>query len=543
MQAQKGIATADMIIIGKVHTIDDTNQVVEAVAISRNRVVATGRKEEVLTLKSPHTIVIDAGHRTVMPGIYDSHNHIPTAGILMDGVMLFDAKSISDMQEMVAQRAQEAPAGEWIQGGGWIESQFRENRLPTRYDLDAAAPDHPVILGRLFGMSLVNSRALELAGIDRLTPNPHRGIIDRDQDGEPTGILRSNAVQLVSRLIADPEKRETLEKTKERILRAGTEYQRWGITSAIDPGVPPLSARAYQELWQQGQLPLRVNMMPAWHGMSSDIDRDLNALGVFSGFGDAWLSLGAVKMAIDGGLGSRTALLNWPFTDNTFSAEPLRLDINRLEEYFEQVHTRGWSVGIHCCGDKAQDLSCQAFHAVNQRHGRHDTVHNIIHAYFATEESLDMMVENNIAASVQPGFIFVEGDIYFDSVEEERLRGFKPLRTYLERGILVAANSDMTSAHYNPFLGMRACLDRKTARGRVLGTEESISRTEMLRLFTINGAKLAFEEGSKGSLAIGKLADIIILSDDIMSVDTQAVGELHVQLTLLDGKIVHRHEI
>lgn len=532
-----------MIIKGKVHTVDAQNQVVEAVAVAQDRIVAAGTAAEIAALEGPHTVVVDAGIRTVMPGIYDSHNHMVSAGRMMEGVMLFDATCIRDVQEAVAARAAQLEPDTWVVGGGWIESQFDEYRPPTRYELDEAAPDHPVVLFRLFGMAVANSRALAKAGIGAGTPDPVRGAIDRDpRTGEPTGILRSGAAYLLAGAIQRRNRRESLDEIKAHIVRAGREYLRWGITSIIDPGVSPPMARAYQELRVEGRLPLRVNLMPAWHGMYSlaETDRQLEALGVYSGFGDPWLSLGAVKMAIDGGLGSRTALLNWPLKDGSRSTEPLRLDVSRLEAYFERVHGAGWSIGIHCCGDQAQDLACRALASVNRRDARPDARHNIIHAYFATKEALDLMVDHNIAVSVQPGFMFVEGDIYYDSVDDERLESYQPLRTYLDRGIMVAANSDMTSAHYNPFLGMRASMDRKTAKGRVLGTRESITREEMLRLFTINGAYLAFEDHRKGSLEPGKLADIAVLSGDIMGVTTSEIGQLTVALTVLGGQIVHR---
>jgi predicted amidohydrolase YtcJ len=543
MKALPGIAAADLIIRGRVHTVDAANTVAEACAVAGDRIVAIGRWVEVAALRKPTTTVIDAGSATVMPGIFDSHNHIVAAGRMMDGVMLFDAGSIADLQVAVAARARQLEPGSWVEGGGWIESQFAEYRLPTRHDLDEAAPDHPVVLHRLFGMVVANSRALALAGIDASTPDPPRGRIDRDPaTGEPTGVLRSGAAQLLAAVRPHSGGRRGLEGIKEAILRAGKEYLRWGITSAIDPGVSPAVARAYQELYREGWLPLRVNLMPAWHGMYAGgaADRDLNGLGVSSGFGDEWLSLGAVKMAIDGGLGSRTALLNWPLTDGSLSTEPLRLDVSRLGDYFGQVHGAGWSVGIHCCGDRAQDLACRAFAAVARQEPRADARHNIVHAYFATPGALALMVEHGIGVSVQPGFMFVEGDIYYDSVDARRLESYQPLRTYLDRGIVVAANSDMTSAHYNPFLGMRAALNRQTAKGRTLGTEEAVNREEMLRLFTINGAYLAFADGRVGSLEVGKLADIAVLSDDIMAMDTGAVGDLTVRLTVLGGRIVHQ---
>lgn len=529
---------------GQILTMSDDNRIVKAVAMVGSKIAAVGSNDEILALASEQTGLVDLQGKTVIPGIVDSHNHIIEAGHMMAGVLLFGAKTIGEMQERVATQVAMAPVGDWIEGAGWIESQFAEYRLPSRWDLDQVAPDHPVILHRLFAMSVVNSRALALAGIDRNTPDPERGQIDRDPvTGEPTGVLRNGAQNLVRKVMPRRQATEAVARDEEAIKRATNEYVKYGITTIIDPGVTPLGMRAYQNVRRRGELPLRVNMMPAWYGLyitqGKDLDDYVPTVGFTSGFGDEHLSVGALKMAIDGGLGSKTAMLNQPYKDGHVSKIPLRLDIDKLEDYFRQGHQAGWSIGIHCCGDLAQDIALRAFDKVMGEVEQSEVRHNIIHGYLPTEESLEIMARRRIGVSVQPGFIYVEGDIYFDQVEEERLNHYKPLRTYLDRGILVAANSDMTSAHYNPFLGMYSVVARKTSQGRQLGTKECLDRMTMLRLFTINGAYLAFMEDKVGSLEVGKLADLAVLSDDILTVPEEQIKEMRVEMTIIGGRVVH----
>lgn len=540
---------ADLILTnGKIATVNRHDDFAEALAIKGNRLAAVGPAGAVRAHAGRDTKVIDLGGRTVIPGIVDSHNHILAAGVLLEGVMLFDARNMDDLRAALVRRVAEKQPGEWLEGGGWIESQFEENRLPTRWDLDPVSPDNPVILDRLFGMSVVNSKALELAGIDRNTPDPARGTIDRDpRTGEPTGILRNGAQVLVDSIVADQPASDRLARYRHLIEMTCKEYLRWGITTVIDPGVPPLPMQAYQQVRLAGRLPLRVNMMPAWHGLFSqvgteDLDSRASALGCYTGFGDEWLSLGALKMAIDGGLASKTAVLHEPYSDGSVSRIPLRLELDRLEGYFRLAMGHGWSIGIHCCGDMAQDIACETFARALEAvgGGAGPARHNIIHGYLPTPRALDLMRGLGIGVSLQPGFGWAEGDKYFEVVDERRVRYFKPIKTYLRHGIKVAANSDMTSAHYNPFLGMYSAVARRTARGRSMGDEERVGRVEMIRLFTHNGTWLTGEEEIKGSIEPGKLADLAVLSEDLFTVPEERIRDLTVVMTVIDGRIVHR---
>ncbi len=536
---------ADLILHnGQILTVDAKDSVARAVAIRENQFVAVGAEAEVLVLAGPATKVIDLQGKTVIPGIVDSHNHVPAAGVLLDGVMLFGVDTIDGVKEKVAARVKKAAPGEWVMGGGWIESQFKEYRMPTRWDLDEVSPDNPVYLNRLFARCVVNSAALKLAGIDRNTPNPKRGTIDRDANGEPTGVLRDGAQALVRDIMPQGTLEEKIAKTEYYMTLAMKEYLRYGITSIVDPGVDVPTMRTYRKMHKEKKLPIRLNMMPDCYGLRSyepaETEGIINYIGIDSGFGGDWLNLGALKMAIDGGVGSKTAMMNEPWLDGSVTQIPLRLDLEVMKDLFMKGHRVGWSVGVHCCGDRAQDIAVDALVAAQKTYPRRDVRHNIVHGYLPTPHSLDLMREYGIGVSVQPGFMYVEGDIYFDVLTQKQIDYFKPLRTYIDHGIIVAANSDMTSAHYNPFVGMYAAVARRTSQGRSLGDTEKITRAEMLRLFTINGAWLAFTDDKVGSIEAGKLADLAVISDDILTCSDDAILGIEVEMTIIDGKIVHQ---
>jgi predicted amidohydrolase YtcJ len=533
---------------GKILTVDANNSIAQAVGILGNKFVSVGSKDEVLATAGPETRMIDLEGKTVIPGIVDSHNHILEAGTLMEGIMLFGIDSIEGVKQVIADKVKEAAPGEWIIGGGWIESQFKEYRMPNRWDLDEVAPNNPVILHRLFARCSCNSLALSIAGIDRSTL-PKRGEIDHDPaTGEPNGIFRNGAQGLVTAHIPKGEIEDLNAVFERRIKLAMNEYLRWGITSVLDPGVSVPLMRAYQNVYTKGELPLRVHMMPEAYGLAaissdkcdpSDTEGIMKYLGIHSPFGNDWLSIGALKFAMDGGIGSKTAMMNGPWVDGSVSDIPLRLDLDVMRDLFIRAHRLGWSIGVHTCGDRAQDIALDAFRQAADAYPREGMRHNIIHGYLPTQSALEVMRDYRIAVSIQPGFMYVEGDIYWDALSEEQIHHFKPAKTYLDYGIKVAANSDMTSAHYDPFFGMYATVARKTSQGRSLGEAEKISREEMLRLFTINGAWLMFAEDTRGSIEPGKLADMAVLSADILTVPEEEIKDLTVDMTVLDGQVVY----
>lgn len=534
---------------GCVHTVDSNDLQTEAIAVWQNQIMAVGTDAEILTLAGKETNCIDLKGRSLLPGIIDSHNHAWEAGRFFEGILTFGIRDFAELRQVIAKKLSTVPKGTWVQGGGWIETQFSENRMPTRWDLDAVSPDHPIVLERIFSTCVANSKALELAGITRDTPDPPDGEIGHDgRTGEPNGLFFRSAKMLIRRAMPGPfgsSQFGTGQGIEASVALAQDAYIRAGITGIVEPGVSPAICRAYQNMYHQDQLKIRYQLMPNWFGFHIQQEHDhmtrlIDELGFYTGMGNQWLRIGALKMAIDGGLTSRTAWNSWPYKgEATPRKAPLRLDISRLNGWVKKAHDAGWSVGIHVVGDKAQDAAVNAIYEAYKTNPVQRR-HQIVHAYYPTANSLAKMHQAGIIAAVQPAFIYGEADGYPRLLPEEKEKTFLPLRTYLKQGVITAMSTDMPSAHYNPFWNLYAALTRKGMQGHQLGKQECITLDEALRMMTINSAYLTGEEAIKGSLEPGKLADFIVVNDNLNRLSPEAIRDMQVDMTVVDGKIIYK---
>lgn len=554
----------DLILFnGKITTWDANAPTCSALACKDGRVVALGDDADVLALAGPYTERINLNGQTAIPALNDAHNHMLEVGIKFTRLELENCTSIAEMVAGVREWAARTPPGQWIIGEGWNESLFAEGRLPNRHDLDSATTQHPVLLKRFFNMDVVNSMALQMAGVSPETPDPNGGKIERESDGSPNGILRAAAKLFVRNLIPDP----SLEQRVAALDKASTVYLSYGITSILDPGLYPAEIQAYQAAYERGKLHVRANLMPSWHGFreeekEADLDARASQLGLFSGFGDDWLRLGGLKMAVDGGTTSHTAWMFQPFVGETEVRNFNRLNPDDLRRFFTRGHQLGWDIGIHAIGDRAHHESALAFAAVMDAAdtdggpktedgpvsrpssvARQSPRHNLIHAYFASEASLQAMAEFDIAAVIQPTFIYYEGDDLFRDVGEALAHQYKPMRTYLDRGIRVVATSDVPSTvHFNPFVSLYALVTRKTHKGTRIAPQEAVSREEALRAYTESGPWLTREEDRKGRLSLGYLADVAVLDRDYFTCPEEEIKDIQVNMTIADGKLVYRRK-
>lgn len=546
--------TPDLILYnGTVHSINEKDEIFQAVAVSNGVIVAVGDDKDICALADGKTKMIDLCGKSLIPGINDGHNHIWEAGLMYDGVVVFGITTIEGLQKKIAEKTASMKKGQWLQGGSYIESQFVENRAPNRYDLDKASPDNPVVIERIFGASSVNSLALEAAGITKDTKDPEKGEIEKDPEtGEPTGVLKGNAVLLVRNVMPGPfgsdefgagQGEPSVELMEKSISLALSKYKEYGITSVTEPGVSATVCKAYHNLKKRGELTCRIDLMPNWYGFTLKQDEAvlsslIDNYHFSSGYGDRWIRYAALKMAIDGGLTSGTALKSWPYKGETQLRKlNLRLDIDKLDEYVKTAHDSGWDVGIHVMGDIAIEKAVDAMYKAIKANPRPHR-HYIIHAYYPNEETLAKMSEVGIMASVQGSFIYGEADGYDAILTKEKQEEFLPLKTYQDRGIICSMSTDMPCADVNPFWNMYSAVTRKGMRGHCLGEKERITIPQALRMMTLNGAIQNGEEEYKGSIEPGKVADMAVLDVNLLEIDNEDIRNIRVDKTILDGKVI-----
>lgn len=537
---------------GDIHTVNNDNLIVSAIAISGNKILATGNDDEIKNLAHDKTKLVDLKGRSIIPGILDTHGHAVETGLFLKGLFVNGMSSIAEMKEAIAEKLSTMQAGEWLQGGCWIETQFSEGRLPHRDDLDTVSPNNPVVIERIFAACVANTYALKLAGITRDTPDPVGGTIERDADGTPTGVLQRTAKALVRNIMPTSTDTASLagssvEEMEDLAKTAMFEFTKYGITGILEAGVGPEMCKAYQNLKTRGELLFRVALMPNWHGFTitqniEKMERYIDDIGFHTGFGDDWLRLSGLKMAIDGGLTSKTALKSWEYLGGDPEGEvPLRLDLDKLDDWIKTAHNSQWSIGIHVMGDVAIEKAVDAIYKAHQQNPE-PRLHQLIHAYYPTAESLAKMAEARMIAAVQPAFIYGEADGYNTLLPKDKQESFLPLRSYIDAGVIIATSTDTPSAHYNPFWGLYSAVTRKGMHGHQLGTSEAITVPEMLRAMTYNGAIMTGEEKSKGSLEPGKLADLVILDCCLSNLPDEELRNIQVDLTMVDGKTVYRRK-
>jgi predicted amidohydrolase YtcJ len=539
-----GVAADVVFTGGKILTADARFSVAEALAVRDGRVLATGTAAEIDTLVGPRTRRVALEGRTVLPGLIDAHCHMLTTGLLLANVQLYDCRSIDDILERVAERARQTPPGGWIVGAGWDESLLAERRHPTRWELDRAAPDHPVCLNRVWNKLVANSRALAIAGITRETPDPdpsqpYAGSFERDGDGQPSGLFRDRAKEMIQRHIPPP----ALADKVAALGHASRAFNAVGLVGIADPGLYPDELRAYQIARESGSLTVRAGLCLAGWGFGSaewdaQIEPWVEALAVHSDFGDERLWLDALKMMVDGGIGDRTAAVSEPFLgdDNRgqFIVAP-----DTLPKLVRWCHDRGWSLDCHTCGDRAQDAVVAAYAAAYEAAPNPLLRHRVHHAYLPTPRSLELMARHHIPALINPPFLYYMGDSFVASLGPERAGRMKPARSYLEAGVPLAGSSDSTVSDYNPFVGIATMVRRRTISGHLLDQDERLSREEAVRLYTGGGAYALRRERRWGSLQPGRWADLVVLDRDIMTCPEEEIMSIKPLCTVLGGETVY----
>lgn len=520
---------------GHLLTLDPARPVAEALAVRDGKIVAVGTDAELAGLIGPDTQVVDLGGCTVVPGFHDAHCHILLFGLSLVEVNARAATTVAEVAAAVAAQVQHTPPGRWIRGGGYNENKLAEQRHPTRADLDRVAPDHPVFLSHISGhMAVANSRALALAGITRDTPDPEGGVIERDEQGEPTGLLKETAQELIKRILPP----YTLEETKAALAAAGRQMAAEGITSAQDAWagwIAPEEFRAYQEASAEGLLPQRVWLMVDVERLAIRDSRFDFAFGLRTGFGDERLKLGAIKLFLDGSLIGRTAALSAPYANAPETCGFLVKSEETIREQVRMAHAGGWQVAMHAIGDRAIEVGLDAIEAVMGVEATRFRP-RLEHCGVLRRDLIARIRRAGAIVVTQPRFITELGDGFRAALGSERLRLTYPLAAL--RGLPVAFSSDRPVVNGAPLAGIQAAVTERTASGAAYVPDEAITVEEALRWYTLGGAYAAFAEDEIGSLAPGKRADLVVLSGNPLETPPEALGEIAVLRTVVGGKTV-----
>jgi predicted amidohydrolase YtcJ len=521
--------TADLVVANaRVYTADPAHPRASAIAVRGGRILAVG--DDVSAHVGAGTRRVDARGATVVPGFIDSHGHMAGLGASMEMLDLRRASSVGRVAELVRKEAAGRKPGEWILGRGWDQSLWG-GVFPTHAALSEAAPGHPVCLTRVDGHAAwVNRRALEIAGITASTPDPPGGKILRAPSGEPTGILIDRAQDLVNRRIPPA----SAEQVRRHLERAAGACARLGITTVHDAGVGPEEIAAYKTLIRDGKLPIRIYAMiggagPLW---------------------DEWLRRGpeigerltirSIKLLADGALGSRGAALLAPYSDDPGNTGLLILGREQIERVARQALEHGFQVSTHAIGDRANRVVLQAYAAVLQ--GNNDRRFRIEHAQVVAPEDFELFAKYSVIAAMQATHATSDMRWAEARLGPERVKGAYAWRRLLSLGVPLANGSDFPVEEPNPLRGFYAAVTRQDESGRPAGgwfPGQRMSREEALQSWTLAGAYAAFEEKIKGSLAPGKLADFVMLSEDIMTAPPGQILKARVLMTVVDGKVVY----
>lgn len=547
--------TGDIALVsGRVVTLDADVDDAEAVAVRNGRIAAVGTTEEALDAVSSSATVIDLDGRTALPGLIDTHLHVPLAGRRMTQVNCRAPpnESIADVQERIATRAEETPDGEWVICTGYNLGLVweAEGRHIDRWDIDEVAPDNPVQITSVGGHtgSIYNSAALAEAGIDADTPDPEPpAVIERDDDGRPSGLVSESAE--LPLLEATPD--ETRAERKEAIRRALDQLLAWGVTTAHDAKTTPEDLRIYQELERDGELPVRLGTMIQGDageggelgGEGEDVLEALATAGVQTGFGSGRLSVTGVKYFMDGAFTGRTAAMYDPYEGSEVPEDSPQYDglLHIRPDYFAErvarAHEAGLRVCVHGQGDRGIDHILDAYEAVLDPDEDHRF--RIEHAGLTGPDQLDRIADLGVCVSSSINFLGADVSRNWVYWGESRMNWTYALASLLNRDIPTGANGDWPVATGDPRLALKTAVTRETTTGEVVGPSQRIDIEQALELYGPQAAYLGFEEEEKGTLTPGKLGDITVFSDDPRAVEPSSLTDLEVEYTVVGGEVVY----
>jgi len=538
-------AQVDLIAVhGKVWTENPQQPEAEAFAVAGKRILAVGTTAEIEKLAGPQTKVVELQGRRVVPGFNDAHVHMFWGGQSLASVQLRDAASRQQFTQRIAEFAKTRPVGEWIVDGNWDEQKWTPAELPTHEWIDAVTPHNPLWVQRSDGhMMLANAVAMKLAGISKSTPDVPGGVIVRDKEGNPTGIFKDAAKDIVERVIPPPS-----ESQVEAALLAAQNYafdngvtsiQDMGFTGAHGADMQALILHGYQQLLAQGKLKVRVSAR-----FPLDHYHRLADLGIMTNFGNDTLVVGSLKAFADGSLGSGTAWFFQPFDDAPGNSGLPSEDLAHTEQFFANLQgadRSGLHVAVHAIGDRANKTILDLYERLEKEDGPADRRLRIEHAQHLRAEDIPRFAALHVIASVQPYHAIDDGRWAEKRIGHQRATTTYAFRSLLDAGAILAFGSDWFVAPINPLAGIYAATTRRTLDGKNPNgwiPEQKISVTQAVHAYTVGSAFAESQDDIKGSIAPGKLADFAVLSEDIFHIDPIEIENVKVVITAVGGEIV-----
>lgn len=540
--------TPDTLLInGTVVTLTgpDNDIIAEAIAITGDRISAVGRTTDLAQTAGPKTTIIDLGGHTVLPGFIDAHGHFPSTGLIekhfvdLNSPPIGSVTSIDETVSALIEKAKTVPEGDWIQGRGYDDTLIVEMRHPTRWELDRVSTEHPIYISHISGhLGVANSLALELAGVSRDTPQPFGGKIRMDaESGEPNGVLEEPpAMGFVTKLLPEFSEDDMIDA----VAKAATDYASVGITTAQQGATGPNGADVFTKTYEQGRLPIRVHVWPVLQAMAALIEKGGT---LKEPDADGMVTYRAVKGFADGSIQGYTGYLSQPYhshshNDPRYRGYP-RMDREALAKQVMTVHNAGYQIAIHGNGDAAIDDVLYAFDRAQEANPRDDARHIVIHAQMTREDQMDRMAETGTIPSFFNMHTYYWGDRHWEIfMGPERAAQMSPASWAVRRGIPFTLHADTPVVPMEPLRIVWSAVNRLSSGGRVIGADQRISVIEALKGITTYAAYQAFEENDKGTIEPGKLADLVVLARNPLTIPPIELADIPVMRTMVGGRIV-----
>lgn len=528
---------ADLILKnGQVITVNPNDDIASAVVVLNNVIIYVGNDEGAMKYAGPNTTLVDLNGRSLVPGFIDAHVHTGITGLTLNSQATdcspANADSIEKIKAIIKDATLKTPKGTLIRSFNYNHNYLKEQRHPTKYDLDEVAPEHPVLMTHAsFHFSVANSKALEMAGINNDTPDPEGGVFER-KNGELTGLAIDNAHGMLYGAFPFTE-----QEMRTGLLTFDQACLENGITSVQDAGANVNFIKSLIDLGNEDKLKVRYYFMLFSFFNNKDYIKRLFDLGLHTGLGSNKVKMGPFKIMLDGSSICGTVAMKKPYQGNPNTTGTLTMTQDELNDYVFRAHQQGFQIACHAIGDKAIEMIIDAYEKAQTQYPRKDPRHRIEHCTFPDAELIQRIAKNNLVVTTIPECVYSSGDAYIRQYGIERVRYGYGQQAYIKAGVVSAFSSDAPIAPLNPMLGLYSACHRVTYDGLEFSREEEVSLLQAIRMYTLNGAYLSFEENIKGSIEVGKLADMAVLSKPILDIPLEELKETKVDMTIVDGKI------